>query len=70
LIAAIRDLNDYLNIPKSIKDCGIDENVFMANVYTLSEKAHEDQCTPANPDTRWCLNWKTCTKKAYYGLNK
>lgn len=68
LIAAIRELNDYLNIPKSIADCGVDEKVFMASVYELSEKAHEDQCTPANPRYPLVTELEDIYKKAFYGL--
>ncbi len=70
LIAAIRELNEYLNIPQSIKDCGVDENIFMATSYELSEKAHEDQCTPANPRYPLVTELQDIYKKAYYGLKK
>lgn len=67
LIKAVRELNEYLNIPKSIKECGIDEKVFMENVYELSEKAHEDQCTPANPRYPLVTELEEIYKKTYYG---
>lgn len=49
LVAAIRNLQAELNIPKSIAECGVDKKVFMANVSALADKAFEDQCTGANP---------------------
>ncbi len=70
LIAAIRELNEYLHIPESIKETGVDEKVFMAGVYELSEKAHEDQCTPANPRYPLVTELEDIYKKAYYGLKK
>jgi acetaldehyde dehydrogenase/alcohol dehydrogenase len=49
LIAAIDDLKAKLNIPKSIKEAGVDEKEFYANLDQLSENAFDDQCTGANP---------------------
>ena len=38
-----------LEMPMTIKECGIDEKEFMKKVDILAEKAFEDQCTTANP---------------------
>lgn len=70
LIQAIRDLSKKLNIPQSIKDCGIDEKLFFDNLQALSERAHEDQCTTANPRYPLIEEIKEIYKKAYYGENE
>jgi len=40
---------DKVNLPKSIKDFGIDEKEFFNNLDDLVELAFDDQCTGANP---------------------
>lgn len=67
LVKAIRDLMKELNEPFSFKDCGIDEKVFMENLMELSDNAHEDQCTPANPRYPLVSEIAEVYKKAYYG---
>jgi len=49
LITAIKDLMRKLNMPMSIRECGVDEKDFMSKVPVLAENAFEDQCTTANP---------------------
>ncbi|MBR2068191.1 MAG: bifunctional acetaldehyde-CoA/alcohol dehydrogenase [Candidatus Gastranaerophilales bacterium] len=49
LIKAVDDLMTELNLPKSIKEFGVKEDDFMANLDTLVERAFDDQCTGANP---------------------
>jgi acetaldehyde dehydrogenase/alcohol dehydrogenase len=49
LIKAIDELKVKLNIPMSIKDAGVNEKDFMANLDQLAEDAFDDQCTGANP---------------------
>ena len=67
LIEAIRNLMRDLNMPMSIKDCGVEEEVFMANLDKLSENAHDDQCTGANPRYPLVEEIKEIYRKAYYG---
>ena len=38
-----------LNVPMSIRECGVDEETFLKALPGLSERAFEDQCTTANP---------------------
>lgn len=45
LIAAIEKLKAELEIPKSIKEYGIDEATFLAQLDELALKAFDDQCT-------------------------
>lgn len=49
LLDAITKLKTEINIPLSIKDAGVSEKEFMANLDTLVEQAFDDQCTGANP---------------------
>lgn len=49
LVKAIRDLMKEINVPSTIKECGIDEKIYMAAVPALADKAFGDQCTTANP---------------------
>ena len=67
LIEAIKELSQKLGIPRSISECGIDEKKFFDSIDTLSEKAHEDQCTTANPRYPLISEIKQIYKKAYYG---
>ena len=67
LVKAIRDLERELNVVKSIQECGVDEAGFMQNLQKLSENAHEDQCTTANPRYPLVDEIKELYVKAYYG---
>ncbi|WP_373898627.1 bifunctional acetaldehyde-CoA/alcohol dehydrogenase [Haloimpatiens sp. FM7315] len=49
LIKAIDELKKKINIPMSIKEAGVPEEKFFANLDNLSEQAFDDQCTGANP---------------------
>ncbi len=67
LISAIRTLMKDIGLPSSIKECGVDETVFMNNLRTLSENAHDDQCTGANPRYPLVEEIMELYKMAYYG---
>ena len=67
LIKAIRQLMKDMNMPMSIRDEGVDEKLFMENVAALSEKAHDDQCTGANPKYPLVSEIIDIYKQAYYG---
>ena len=49
LIKAVDKLMDAIELPKSIKQFGVDKKTFMANLDELVELAFDDQCTGANP---------------------
>ncbi|MCQ2753740.1 MAG: bifunctional acetaldehyde-CoA/alcohol dehydrogenase [bacterium] len=49
LIKAVDDLMTTVELPKSIRDFGVKEDEFMANLDVLVERAFDDQCTGANP---------------------
>ena len=67
LIKAIRDLMEYCHEPMSIKAAGVPEEVFMAHVDELADKAFSDQCTTANPRLPLVSEIAEIYKKAYYG---
>lgn len=67
LINAIRELSISLNMPQNIKECGVDEKIFFENLQELSERAHEDQCTTANPRYPLIGEIKEIYAEAYYG---
>lgn len=49
LLNAIATLKEQIGIPKSIREWGVDEKEFKANLDKLSQMAFDDQCTGANP---------------------
>ncbi len=67
LIAAVEALKDRLGIPKTIRDAGVPEKEFLAQVDKLSEMAFDDQCTGANPRYPLITEIKDMYMRAYYG---
>jgi len=66
-IKAIKDLMEKLEMPKSLKECGIEENDFLSKVDSLADRAFEDQCTTANPRVPLVKELKQILLDAYYG---
>ena len=66
LIDAVKDLMKRMNMPLSIKECGVDENLFLTKVPSMAERAFEDQCTTANPRYPLIKELEEIYKKAYY----
>lgn len=67
LIYLINKFNKELNIPSSMKEYGIDENEFKANLKFIAHNAVLDPCTGSNPrevDDETMEKLYTC---AYYG---
>lgn len=67
LIKAIIDLQNSMNVARSIKSQGVDEKVFMENLDAVADEAHADQCTPANPRYPLISELKEILVQAYYG---
>ena len=67
LIEKIKEMNEHLNIPKSFKEAGIDEQEFLAKVDILADRAFEDQCTTANPRVPLVEEIKEILLDSYYG---
>lgn len=69
LINMVNEMLDKLSIPKSFKEYGIDEELFISKVDELAEKAFEDQCTTANPRLPLVNELKKILIDSYYGIN-
>lgn len=67
LISKVKELNEFLGIPKSFKEAGIDEAEFMAKIDMLADRAFEDQCTTANPRVPLVSELKQILIDSYYG---
>ena len=67
LIEKIQELNSYMEIPKSFKEAGIDEQEFLAKVDILADRSFEDQCTTANPRVPLVSELKQILLDSYYG---
>ena len=67
LVERIKKLNENLNIPKSFKDAGIDEEEFLEKLDVLADRAFEDQCTTANPRVPLVSEIKEIMLDRYYG---
>ncbi|MDO4282283.1 MAG: bifunctional acetaldehyde-CoA/alcohol dehydrogenase [Clostridia bacterium] len=67
LIQAIQDLMTKLNMTKSFKEEGIEEEDYLNKVDLLADRAFEDQCTTANPRLPLVSELKEILLEAYYG---
>ncbi len=67
LIKAVDDLKAELDIPKTIKEAGVNEKEFLDRVDYLSVEAFDDQCTPANPRYPLVKEIKEMYLTAFYG---
>ena len=65
LIQAVRDLMVELEMPKSLKECGVSEKEFNEKLDMVAERAFEDQCTAANPRLPLISELKEILIKAY-----
>ena len=67
LVQRVKDLNTYLDMPKSLQEAGIEEQEFLAKVDLLADRAFEDQCTTANPRVPLVSELKQILLDSYYG---
>ncbi|OCG72346.1 bifunctional acetaldehyde-CoA/alcohol dehydrogenase [Gilliamella sp. Occ3-1] len=67
LIGWLDQLRKDLDIPFSIKEFGVDEKVFLAQVDQLAVDAFDDQCTGANPRYPLIAELKQILLDTYYG---
>ena len=63
----IDELKERIGIKKTIREYGIEEQVFLATLDEMSEKAFDDQCTGANPRYPLISEIKDIYLKVYYG---
>ena len=67
LVNKVKEMNEYMNIPKSFKEAGIEEQEFLSKVDMLADRAFEDQCTTANPRVPLVSELKEILLDSYYG---
>lgn len=67
LAVEIEQMNEYLDIPSTLKEYGIDEAEFLSKVDDLADLAFGDQCTTANPRLPLVSELKDLYLIAYYG---
>ncbi|HWI54305.1 MAG TPA: bifunctional acetaldehyde-CoA/alcohol dehydrogenase, partial [Desulfobacteria bacterium] len=67
LIESIQGLLKSLDIPLTIRECGVGETEFMEKVPILAEKAYEDQTTTSNPRMPLIKEMADIYRQAYYG---
>ena len=69
LINLVYTLLDKLEIPKSFREYGLDEEEYMNKLDDLANKAFGDQCTTSNPRLPLVNELKKIMIDAYYGVN-
>lgn len=67
LASKVEELNEYLEIPVTLKEYGIDEKEFLSKVGPLADLAFGDQCTTANPRLPLVSELEELYLIAYYG---
>lgn len=67
LVDWIEELKRDLDIPSSIREWGVSEADFLAEVDTLAEAAFDDQCTAANPRYPLVSELKQILLDSFYG---
>lgn len=67
LVEYINKLNASLGIPATLKEFGVAEDVFTANLDKMAEAAVGDPCTGTNPRTPSVEEMKNLFMLAYYG---
>ncbi|GMN99516.1 iron-containing alcohol dehydrogenase [Parageobacillus thermoglucosidasius] len=69
LIAWIRDLNGKMNIPNTLQEYGVSEDMFNAHVDEMAANAVKDPCTSTNPRDTSVEEMKKLYVAAFYGLD-
>jgi acetaldehyde dehydrogenase / alcohol dehydrogenase len=67
LVARMQELKKILDIPRSIREAGVNEAEFMSKLDELSELAFDDQCTGGNPRFPLIAEIKELYIKAWNG---
>ena len=67
LLKAIDELQNKVNMPKTIKDAGVSEVKFFETLDEMVEQAFDDQCTGANPRYPLMSELKEMYITSYYG---
>lgn len=64
----IRDMNVKMNIPRTIKEFGINEDEFKSKVDLIAERAVSDACTGSNPRPINKEEMKKLYEATFYGI--
>ncbi|MBR5587952.1 MAG: iron-containing alcohol dehydrogenase [Kiritimatiellae bacterium] len=67
LVDKICALNDSLDIPATLEEAGVSEDVFIQNLEFISKNAELDPCTGANPRQTTAADIEKILKAAYNG---
>ncbi|GAB4075077.1 iron-containing alcohol dehydrogenase [Barrientosiimonas marina] len=67
LIEWINSMNTQMNIPHTLKDYGVSEEMFKAHVDEMAAHAVEDPCTGTNPRETSTEEMKKLYEAAFYG---
>jgi len=65
LANAVTELAQTIGLPTNFKDAGIEEEIYMQNLETVSYLAYEDQCSPCNPRVPMVEDMKEILIRAY-----
>jgi len=68
LVEYVRELNSAMNIPTTLKEFGVCEEKFLANLDNISKNAVADPCTGTNPREISVEEMKELFNRAYYGV--
>ena len=69
LLKAIDELQNKVNMPKTIQEAGVSEVKFFETIDEMVEQAFDDQCTGANPRYPLMKELKEMYITSYYGRN-
>lgn len=67
LVEFVRGLNKLMNIPATLKEFGLDEELFLSNLDDVAKNSVADPCTGTNPREISVDQMKELFKIAYYG---
>lgn len=67
LVAMIKDFNEKLNIPSTLKEFGVSEETFKNNIDEVAKTAVDDPCTGTNPREISVDEMKKLFTSVFYG---
>ncbi len=67
LVAKLVEIKEQMNMPKTLKEFGIEESAFLEQLSLISEAACGDPCTGTNPRTIDPQTMERLFKATYYG---
>jgi len=67
LVRLIKELNTKMNLPSTLKEYGISEDLFKANLDDISKSAVADPCTGTNPREITVEQMKELFEATFYG---